>query len=376
MKRFSHILTLVMPLAGLAVGCGETISVPSPDSTSIMTSDSLAPQPSAAILTVAFVVPDGVDLEGTIWEQLFRYEAANRKVLVDVVHTPAGEQAPKVRELIDRGLSAAVIVPDPGDAELAEAIRALADAKIPVVLMNRAVSIEGLDVPVARYSSVDEDAKAIVSAAVEEARKMGFPDDGEAVIVTNGPFDQGGRDRVAALERALADTSLKVLPTLSFSGYVDAARTVFEPLVQEHPGLSVVIFEEEQAARAVATVRSIRTEADPEYRGFAIAGFGHAKELVRMIEANQFSALAQRDPERLTRRAFQTAWTLARGQALTEPAELKTAISVATGPRDNRFFENMAKPAVTESGEVGDLGVDGSGGSRPRPRPKAEPLER
>jgi ABC-type sugar transport system substrate-binding protein len=339
-RSLSLSLIALLIATGLTAGCGDTVSVPPVDSGSILKRES-SPEPTSDVPTVALLLPDGQDLDSSIWEQFFRIHAADRRVFVEVLRSPEGHQAEQIAELPSRGIAAAVIVPDTKSDDLAPAIRAVIDQGIPIVFLDRGVA--GLDPspPVVRFSPVEDDARAVVAAAVEDARKAGFPEDAEAVIVTNGPFDAAGRARVAALEAALAETSLKALPTIHFQGYIDAVRPLLEPLVKEHPNLAIIFTEEEQAATAAVDGRNVLYGEQPDRRPYLVAGFGYREGLIRMAETNQFAALAQRNPERVARRAFDIATALARGEQKTLEPVVATVLSRATSSPDRSEYEAM-----------------------------------
>lgn len=325
---------------GAVVGCGDPVSVPPVDSGSIF-KQAVSEQTGTDVPTVGLVIPDGQDLDANTWEQSFRIRAADRRVFVEVVRTPEGKQAEDLPALAARGVAVAVIVPDRTDEGLAPAIQSLIDRQVPVILLDRGV--EGLNPapPVVRYSPVEDDARALVAAAVEDARRAGFADDAEAVVVTNGPFDAAGRARLAALEEALAQTSLTALPTVRFEGYIEAARQALEPVIKEHPNLAVILAEEEQGATALVDGRNVLYGEQPDRKPYVIAAMGHSISLRRMAETNQFAALAIRDPDRLARRAFDMATAIARGESANFDPVVKTEIIRATDVPDRSEFEAM-----------------------------------
>jgi ABC-type sugar transport system substrate-binding protein len=340
-------------LATLALaGCGDPISVPNTETTTVLDEVPAAGGASASIPTIALVLPDGLDLDAPLWEQLFRIEAAQRRVLVDVIRTPEAQQAAAITGLPSRGVASAVIVPDSRDPEVPAALRELAAGGTPVVLMVRGV--EGLDPapPLVAHAPVEEDARALAAAAVEDARKAGFPDDARAVVVTNGPYDPSGERRVAALEAALAETSLRPLPTIRFQGYTEAARKAVEPVVKEHPDLAILLTDDEQGAIAACTGRGMLHLEPTDRKPFLVAGFGNTEELIRLARSSQLSALAQRDPNRLARRAFDAAVALARGTPLPNSLIVPTDFLRAEELPDPSIYRQMAPPKAPNSGEM------------------------
>lgn len=320
--------------ASLIAGCGDAndtrpvLSPPSED------------MESSSVPTIALVSPDGIFLESNIWEQIFRLRSGRGDVLTEVLITPAGSQAETLRGLTTRGFSVAVVVPDPTDPAVPDALAALRDSGLPLLILHKPVQVPGPPIPFIGYSSLDADAGRLVEAARADAIEAGFPPEGPGVVVTNGPFDEDGQRRVEALERAMKDAGIRVLPTVAFRGFVDQGKAAIEALLAQHPEVAIILTEDEQGARSASAVRN---ELPKDQRKFQMAIFGWHKELQRMSQFNIVAALAQRDPELLAKAAFKAALELARGAKLPESTEVATLFTRRTGPELEGYM--IARPA-------------------------------
>lgn len=324
-----------------AGGCAPGVAVP-PASTG----DSVVPPSSPSqVPTIGLVVPESGLQAASIYEQTVRNEAARGEVLCEVVQSRPGGQAEAIREVLRRGITALILVPAAGES-IASAVDEARASGVPVVLLDRPAAVEGGALPRVAYTPYEESARELVSAAVESARKAGFDAEAPAVVVANGPFDDAGREMVAALHRALDEAKVPTLPDVTFAGFQQQAREAFEAFFKEHPEVAMVFAIDDQAIRSIGTVRD---ELDHEQRRFVLAGFAFERETIRMSDFNIPAALAEVRPEALARRAFQVARERSDGPAPSDPIVVETRILRSFGPERRGYFI-MPRPAVQSAG--------------------------
>ena len=313
---------------------------------------------SDQVLTIGFMIPERGFLAAEVWEQVFRHGAAREHVLSEVFRTPPGAQAAAVRELAGHHLDALIIVADKTDPKLPAALAEVAN-QLPLLFLESAVPVEGKAPPRVLQAPVDHDARAMVEAVLEDAKKAGFPDNGPAVLLVNGPFDDKGRARIEAVRRALEAAKVTILPQATFQGFMKEGGEALQATLDAHPDLAIVIAEEDQGARAAGTVRdNLPKTAKP----FVLAAFGDSKELRQMANFNLFSALVERDLAKQSEEALSAAIRLARGEPVEPEVIIHARFTRAAGPP----MHNPMADAVRQRPGLPDVPLKGRA-------PKEEP---
>lgn len=295
---------------------------------------------SETVKSIVLAIPTDGYLQSSVWSQVFRLEASRGDVIADVMSTPAGQQAEALREIPGRNYAAALVVPDLEDAGVGAALEELRDQGVPIVLLNQTVVLKGAPLPVVTEEPLDVSARKLVEAAVADARAEGFPAHGPATVLVNGPYDKSGRDRIAALHKALADAKIEVLPDTVFQGFVGEASEAINKLLSEHPDVAIILAEEDQGARAAGPIRAGVGEGK---KRFALSAFAVSKDLEKMSAQNLFSGLVQRALQKEASEAFRATLALARGEEIPDRTEVESPFSRATGP------PMMAKAAIPKA---------------------------
>jgi ABC-type sugar transport system substrate-binding protein len=260
-------------------------------------------------------------------------------VLAEVFRTPPGEQAKTLRSLERHHLSALVLVADRDDPEVPAAVGELSARGMPVILLDQALALEGTKLPTVVESSVEADASKLVGAVLRSAEKLGFPKTGPAVVLVNGPFDEKGENRVAAIKAALLEANVETLPDAVFQGFMKEASEALKATLEHHPDVAIVIADEDQGARAAATVRDNLAR---EAKGFVLAGFGQSPELRHMANFNLFAALVERDLEKQATQALAAAVTRARGGDVPEQIAVPARFSSTLEPAMRSAMPDVA----------------------------------
>jgi ABC-type sugar transport system substrate-binding protein len=276
-----------------------------------------------------------------VYEQVVRNEAAKAEVLCEVIRTEPGKQPEAIRQLADLGVSALIVVPDPGP-EVASALAQARDQGVPVVLLDRPAQVEGTPLPYIRFSPPLEAARAMIQTVLEAAKAAGFPADAPAMVVVNGPYDANGRELLEVFHQALDEAKVPTLPDVLFKGFQSDAKDAFLAAYEKHPEVAIVLCVEDQAARTIA---QIRTEADHDKRRFVLAAFANSRDSAKLADFNLMAALCDQNFEALARRAVLAALALSQGRE-PDPAKavLKMPIHTATGPDKPGLFPKMSPP--------------------------------
>ncbi len=350
--RFLGLLGRFLLLSGLMAvgllalaGCeSERPGVPPASTESVLPpSDS-----EATIPTLGLVLTETNPIESAYFDTYLRAYAARADVILAVANAKAGEQGQAVRDLAAEPLSALIVVPEtnqPPTQELAEA----RDQGIPVVLLGQSVEI---DPPITsvRLEPLENAAKPIVSEVVEAAEKAGAAPDSPAVILLAEGMGQAGLGRVKAFRTALAATSHPALPEVTYDPSVPTnAAEALRSVLREHEDLSVVLAVEEQGLLGAAMVLDERKEPKPP---MAIGGFFGSRDLVMNPVDPSLTAVGDLDPRDLAGRAFETAMTLAKGETVSKPVELKITIRRPSEPNP------APEPRPTAPVEPGSISKD------------------
>jgi ABC-type sugar transport system substrate-binding protein len=316
---------------------------------------------AAPVTTIGLIVPTEGYNEAIVWQQVFRIAASRAGVLCEVTEAQPGKQADAVREAARRSTSALVVLPDPADPGLPAALAEVRDEGLPVLLLEEPVEVPGTPLPRVAFEPIEGVARRLVAASAAAAAQAGLPADAPAVVLVNGPFDELGRRRVAALHKALEETGIPVLPDAVFRGYGKEAGEALEAVLASHPDLGIVLAEEDQGARVAPRTRGASSETE---RHFIVGAFGNENDVMRMMRFNLFTGgLIHRDLAALGRRAFEAALAAARGGSVPALTEVPMPLLRPTGPPEEGFFPKSGRPS--------DAGVPLRGGTpveEPKPR--------
>ncbi len=325
----------------LVAGCEPDVSVPAgPSGTGVVPT---APA-KQAVPTVGLVVPEEGNLAAAAFERTVRNEAASAEALVDGEKSRPGKQAEAIRELARQGITSLIVVPAPGE-EISSALSEVRADGIPVIFLNRP-GPEGIKSPRVMYTPYEQTARELVEGAVASARQAGFPPEAPAAILVNGPYDDNGREMLAALHLALDEAKVPTLPDITFRGYQKEAKEAFSAFLQQHPDVGMVFAIEDQAIKAAATTRD---KLDHEPRRFVMAGFAFEYDTIRMTNFNVPATLAEVRVEALATRALHAALELAEGQSLPETIVVETRLYRPSGPEREGYFPRFAPGPETEA---------------------------
>lgn len=335
-------------LALTLAGCGSEPGA-LPPVTGLPTTTGVADPATTApsVPSIVLVIPEAGYQESNVWAQVFRVESSRHDVITDVVVSALGKQADTVRTLLDKSYSVLALAPDRDDPALPQALADLRKSGLPVILLDQPVEVAGEKLPLVTFESFEDDAREIVDAAKADAAKAGFPPTGPATILVNGPYDEGGRARIAALRKAVEDAGIELLADTVFTGYGKEGTEAVKSLLEKHPDVAIIIADEDQGARSAVPVRE---EIEPGKRRFIVAAVGVGKELDRMAESNLFAALLQRKPEAEAAAAFRLALARARGDTVPDKTEVKTTLLRATGEPTLNPFRNPNRNSPIDPG--------------------------
>ncbi len=304
--------------------------------------------PPAEVPTFCLIVPKATMMEAVVWEQTLRHDAAREGVLSEVIQSESGQQPEAIRDAVQRGVSALIIRPDDGP-EVASALAEARDQGVPIVLLNHTSPVEGKPLPLVAFTPVQDSARSLVAAAVEEAKAVGYPAEGPAILLVNGPYDEAGRERVAALRQAIKEANVTLLREVVFEGFQQAARDALEPVLKEHPETAMVIADEDQGSRMAALLHHERID-DP--KRFVVAGYCTSRETVMMAEFNLTAGVVDRNLGTLAHKAFEVARSLVKGETVPEFTEVPTPILRAKGAEKKGYFAELPPGVTSKTGDV------------------------
>ena len=174
-----------------------------------------------------------------MWEQTARTESGRARVIFSVSrpepNDPPARQAALIREAVGRG-AAALLVDPVDDPEVVAALNEVRDKGTPVVLLDPRIHDRDPARPLPRvtFVPIDEPARTLVEAALDDLRKLKLPADGHALIVVKIGAGPRATETAEGLTRALTSagfTGVEVVPVVD--NFQDAARPLVERLTAD-----------------------------------------------------------------------------------------------------------------------------------------------
>lgn len=322
-------------------GCDPAAYEPPPSSAELPTA---LPSSSDLEFTratgIVLVLPREVSNDLDILEQTCRAEAGLVRTPLSawrpVVGDPPSRQADLVRQAAKGGASALIVVAEDPDS-LAPALVEVRDKGVPIMLLGKPVPIEGKAIPVIESPPYSESAKALVAAAVKEAKVFGFPAEGPAVILINAQTDRGTASRVAALEAALEEAGVALLDRVKFgeaSGSPTAgdAQTVVEAMARSRPGIAIILADEDQGVSgAVAARDSLKDKGQ-----YSVAGFARDPRTANLVSIHACAAVVNLNLVGTGRQAVRNAIRMIKGEPVAERTVVNSITKSEPQPRPMR----------------------------------------
>jgi ABC-type sugar transport system substrate-binding protein len=240
------------------------------------------------------------------------------------------DQSQIVREAVARHPQALIIEPvDPADPQLAQAISEARAAKVPVILLGRALSTQPnspaptpaagtppATVVVAPPPFTDS-ARQIVASAIRNAKNAKLKPEEGAILLINSAGDPFMPDRVAALRAALEAEGITAIDEVRFAREAQAGNKVLIQRLQAEPKRVMVFSLDSPSAQASNQAAGQIVEDRP----FVQAGYTGDENLTKMVAVGEFAALTEFSLSRLVRKAISTAVAAAQGRDLPSRVE-------------------------------------------------------
>ncbi len=230
-------------------------------------------------------------------------------------------QAQLVREAVARKPQALIVEPeDPTDGELAGAVQAARDAKIPVVVVGRPLAAikkdaGGAPLVLVAPEPFAESARRIVALAQRNASNARLNPESGAVLLIPPSGDTFLADRVAAVREALELAKVSPVDELRVPEDMDDGAKMLRKVLDADHKLTMV-FGVDQRSTAASNRLAGSTE---EKRPYVQAGYTSDETVPRMASNGEFAAVGEYVPTRLTRKAVSVAAALAQGRSISSP---------------------------------------------------------
>ncbi len=242
---------------------------------------------------------------------------------------PAKSQAQFVREVLGRTQKpqALIVEPeDPSDSELARAVEEARAARMPVVLLGRA--LDGVKGPgkspviLVKPQSFAESARRMVTLSMRNARNAKLNPEAGAILLIPSAGDAFIPDRVAAVREALEVAKVSPIDEIRMTRDVDDGAKRLAKRLEADPKIAMVFAFDFVSTTASNTVAVDLTGKRP----FIQAGYSSDDNLPRMALSGEFAAIADYVPTRLVKKAISTAVAAAQGREITDPVEVQFPI--------------------------------------------------
>ncbi len=298
-------------------------------------------EPPSQTTTVAVILPASGPVELEVWEQAARRQEATERALVEISRLKPGEPAAKqvdlIKEAVAKGNSAIVILAE-DPAAVAPALVDARSAGVAVVLLDRAVPVEGKPFPLVQYEPERESARKLAAAAVEDAKATGFPPGGPALLLINGPADDHAKARQKAMREALEAAGVKVLSDVIFAGMSEQGESALKAGFLMHPPIAMVICDEDQG---ISGALRVRHALDHSKKRFVLSGYSADRSVVDLARKNVLNGVVDRNINEPMVKAFQVALAMVRGETVADRVEIPTPFVRSTGLPDDKMITDF-----------------------------------
>jgi ABC-type sugar transport system substrate-binding protein len=288
---------------------------------------------------IGIVAPFGTYTAVNVWIDDARMQEAPTRSVAKFYRMeqddPPERQAELVRQAAADGCSALIVLP----ADPAALVATVSEVRkqVPVVVLDQAIPNGDGDGPNILVSFEDEvaSAKKLVAAAIADAKEAGYPPDGPAIVLAQDFPDGRAKLRQKAIEDALKEKGVRVLPALKFVGFKDDSAKALKVALEVYGKIAMVFCDDDFALRGATEVRHLMDHKQPR---FAVAGFVTDGELVELSRYNIVAGLVDRRIHDPMRTAFATALKLARGESVATDIRTPTPFFHKTGAEVEGFF--------------------------------------
>jgi rhamnose transport system substrate-binding protein len=296
-----------------------------------------SPSESKPATKLVLVLTTEPTQEERTWEQVAVREAGKMAAVVDVVKPQPGDaktrQAELVREAALHGAAALLVAPEDPET-LAPALAEARDKGVAVVLLDRPVPTTGKPFTLVGRGPLLPLARQVVDAAVAEAKAVGLPPDGPALILVDSRKEPTASDRVEALKAALSERDVKVIDTLVFGPGIrrpepDVAQKAVQDATASHGMLGMVVTEDEIGLSGANMARGpLGPKGD-----FVLVGLSSDQNSDSFTNIADAAAIGYMNPVEVGKTAVQLALRMVNGEAVPERTEVPWKLFKALSPR-------------------------------------------
>ncbi len=284
---------------------------------------------------IALIEPARRSAQVGLWEQMAMMVAGDEKALMQVhrpeSYAPLGRQAELVREAVDNGADALIVIPGEESQNLAEALENVRDQGVSIVLLNREVEVRGEPLPLVTFTASSEAARNLVEVMLQAARKADFPAEGPALILRRTNPDADRSERNEALRAALTEAGVTVLPDRTYSGDWESAIEALKAAYRDEPKPVMVFTEEDDGLLAASSLREdLTSEGNVP---FILGGFAAQRRSFDQVDYGEAAGLVDLNLGEAARRAVTSVLALAQGKEIPARVEIPRTVRVLTGTR-------------------------------------------
>jgi ABC-type sugar transport system substrate-binding protein len=335
-RCFSRAFVVAVLFAWAVPGCDPAGSMPgaSPDG---------GPDPAREVqeplraIKLVLVLDSSRSPDQIIWEQVALKDAGRAAAMLEVVapkpDDPAARQAELVREaVLHRASALLVVAQDP--PSLAPALSEARDKGVPVILLERPVPSTGKPFLMVTRPPYLKLARELIDAAVAEAKAVGLPTDGPALLLVDNRNDDQTNARVEALKTALAERGVKLVDAVVFGedpSNPDStlAQKVVEQVTASKGPLAMVVAEDAVGLGGGSSARTpLGIKGEYVLVGLSI---DHASEGLTTYQ--DCAAVGYLNPADVARQAVALAMRVLRGEKVPERTEVPFTLFRSKAPR-------------------------------------------
>jgi ABC-type sugar transport system substrate-binding protein len=325
-------------LAVLLTGCEPASFTPPPDS-----SDLTLSLPAASSSTtdrtggIVLILPHGDSPRLRLLEKEARTEAGNAHVLLEVKRPgradPESRQAELIREA-SHSASALIVVAEDSPT-VAKALSEVRDRGLPVVLLGRAVAVEGKPLHHVAMTPYAESARLLATTLAEHAKSAGFSPEAPALILINGETDDETEPRALAIEAALKEAGIPHVERVKFGLGVDQplvadAQKSLKEVANREPPVALIVADDDMGLNGAIHSRTDLGTPKGEY---LLAGYAIDPRQVRLVNMEECSAVVDMNIKGMAHQAVKSAIRLNKGEILPDEIVVASPNRVAPHPR-------------------------------------------
>jgi ABC-type sugar transport system substrate-binding protein len=232
---------------------------------------------------------------------------------------------------------------------MAPALEEAREKGVAVILVDRPVPSTGKPFPLVTRPPYINIARDLIDAAIKEAKAVGLPTDGPALVLVDGHKDDRTDARVEALKAALSERGVNLVDAPVFGANAETddsneAMKILEQVTASKGPLAIVVTDNAIGLGGGSSARGpLGTKGE-----YVLVGLSVDRGTEGMTSYQDVAAVGYMNPAEVARQAVAEAARMLKGQSVPEKTEVPFTIFRSPGPRPaggSPYMKKQARPA-------------------------------